>query len=337
MNRIVVHAGTHKTGTTTIQIMLGRWDGNSPHPELHVPWSGRYPSPGVAGHHNLAWQLNGDPRFRPENGTLDDLAAEVASRQAPLAVISSEDLEYLHTRPEALERMATTFRAIGYEPHIVLYVRSREEYAQSLYAELVKHGLSSAFADFMNEVRQSGVFTFAQNWVFRFRYAVLIERFSDAFGPRNVVVRPYEAGADNLALERDFVSTIFGAAAGASLALPGIGRANPSLDLLGVLNALHANLPNRGSGVPDAFALAADVLESDERDVLSLKFAPFDESDRAAFRTSFTGDDEILRRRYGIEALDSNAAIPGRAASLQKRVMLAAEERWNLRSAVRDT
>jgi hypothetical protein len=336
MNRIVVHAGTHKTGTTTLQIMLGRRDENSPHPELFVPWSGRYPSPGVAGHHNVAWQLNGDPRFRPENGTLDELAAEVASRNPAVAVISSEDLEYLHTRPEALERMATTFRAIGYEPHIVLYVRSREEYAQSLYAELVKHGLSSGFEDFLKEVRESGLFTFAQNWAFRFRYSILIERFEAAFGTENVVVRPYRSGADNLALERDFVSVLFGPTAGSAFAVPGIGRANPSLDLLGVLNALHANLPNRGSGVPDAFALAADVLEGDERDVLSLKFAPFDESDRAAFRAHFTGDDEVLRDRYGIEDLDSNAIISGRAARLQKRVMLAAEERWNLRSAVRD-
>lgn len=335
MNRVIVHAGTHKTGTTTLQIMLGSWDGSSPHPELFVPWSGRYPSPGVAGHHNVAWQLNGDPRFRPENGTLDDLAAEVAARKAPLTVISSEDLEYLHTRPEALDRLATVFRAIGYEPHVVLYVRSREEYAQSLYAELVKHGLRSSFGDFMNDVLESGAFTFASNWAFRFRYATLIEAFSIAFGPENVIVRPYRSGTDNLALERDFVETIFEDGEGAGLALPGIGRANPSLDLLGVLKALHANLPDRDD-LPDALALAGDVLSGDERDVLSMKFAPFDRSDGAAFRARFSGDDDFLRARYGIERLDPDTAGGQRNASLQKRVMLAAEERWNLRPAARD-
>ncbi len=330
MNRVFVHAGTHKTGTTTLQIMLGSWDARPPHPDVFVPLRGRFPSPGVAGHHNVAWQLNRDPRFRAEDGTLEDLTAEVSERKARVTAISSEDFEYLHTRPEELERLASTFRQAGYEPSAVLYLRSREEYAQSLYAELVKHGLACGFFDFIRSLRAEGVFTYAANWAFCFRYIVLTDRFADAFGLRNVIVRPYARGVDDVALERDFVAALLGHHEASQVVVPGIGRANPSLDLLGVLRALHANLPDGGRDAPDPLALAAEVLNDDERGVLALKFAPLDETDVAAFREYFADDDAVLRERYGIENLDASDPRPAQTAQLQKRLMLAAEERWDL-------
>lgn len=282
----------------------------------------------AAGHHNIAWELNHDRRFRRANGTLENLLQEVAAHQAPVTVISSEDFEYLHARPESLERLASGFRSIGYDARIVLYVRSRAEYAQSLYAELVKHGLACGFFAFILIIIRDRVFTFADNWAFGVSYSVIIEPFAEAFGRANVVVRPYATGSEAASLERDFLSVIDVDTPG--YIVPETGRPNQSLSLIGVLDALYSNVRGLRDVGPEPLALAAEVMSDNDRSTLSNKFEPLGDADTIAFESRFAKDDAFLRACYGVDLGSTRERVLSAKPALQKRLMLAAEERWGL-------
>lgn len=58
-------------------------------------------TPDLAGNHNVAWELAGDPQLAPAN---------VAR---PVACISSEKFEFLERRPEGLRRLVDGLAAIG--------------------------------------------------------------------------------------------------------------------------------------------------------------------------------------------------------------------------------
>jgi len=73
--RVLLHVGLHKTGSTALQRFLA-----NAAEELRVrgvlyPVSGRPAN--SEGHHNIAWQMGGDRRFRSFAGTLDDVASEI--------------------------------------------------------------------------------------------------------------------------------------------------------------------------------------------------------------------------------------------------------------------
>ena len=94
--RVLLHVGLHKTGSTALQRFLA-----NAAEELRVrgvlyPVSGRPAN--SEGHHNIAWQMGGDRRFRSFAGTLDDVASEISSFPGD-AILSSEDFETILGTP----------------------------------------------------------------------------------------------------------------------------------------------------------------------------------------------------------------------------------------------
>src|SRR6185437_8931332 len=71
--RLLLHVGLHKTGTTAVQTALAAAAGRLRERHLLYPKAGRPAD--FDGHHNVAWQLAGDHRFRPAFGTVNDVAA----------------------------------------------------------------------------------------------------------------------------------------------------------------------------------------------------------------------------------------------------------------------
>src|SRR5207248_9700162 len=95
--RVLLHVGLHKTGTTALQLFLSNSAEHLQAQGVVYPRSGRPPE-STAGHHNIAWQLAGDRRFRSSAGTLDDVASEIASWPGD-AILSSEDFESILGTP----------------------------------------------------------------------------------------------------------------------------------------------------------------------------------------------------------------------------------------------
>jgi hypothetical protein len=152
--RLVVHIGLHKTGTTSIQRSLAADRAALMQQGIYIPRVGTLPR---RGHHNLGWQLNGDPRFSPKLGTLNDLIAELESITAPTIVISTESLSSPTLRNDGrsldLENLA---KSLSRNLHIVGYVRDYASSVNSSYAEGVKTlKRGGEFSEFVGRAHES--------------------------------------------------------------------------------------------------------------------------------------------------------------------------------------
>jgi hypothetical protein len=183
----VMHIGTHKTGTTSLQTMIACNETYFADQGLFYPTVGRP----VDGHHNLAWELNGDERYDPTVGSFADLTNELRQADPRAVLLSSEDFEYLHLRPESLRNFRRRLSRLGYKTHVVVVLRQPSDYLESLYFELREHGLEEEFDGFLARALAEGGVVF-RGWDFRVNYKQLVQSFAAVFGRRAVHVLRYD-------------------------------------------------------------------------------------------------------------------------------------------------
>jgi len=235
-----VHIGTHKTGTTSLQALLGLNEDLFEQYGLYIPKTCRI-APEFGSHHNLAWELNSDPRFNPSRGTFSELLAEIDSIRPPSACLSSEDFEYLHRKPGAIRFLRDGLAKLGYVCQIIVYLRPQADYSESLYAELVKHGLALPFPTFLGNILAHGSVTHRDIWTFTFDYSELLAPFTGVVGAHQLTVRNYPAQSDNRALLHDFLVTVASHATGLLPNLRYPERLNSSNDWADVIRRYCAN------------------------------------------------------------------------------------------------
>jgi hypothetical protein len=200
-----IHVGTHKTATTALQNYLAANDALLAAEGTHYPRTGRMQP---NGHHNIAFELSGDERYRPELGNLAQLLDEVAAAGLPRACISSEGLTFLNDRPERLAALRDGFAAIGYRAVVLVYLRAQSEYLESLYPTLLRLGYAASFEEFVGQALTDGVVRYRGVRSYRFDYADLLERYASVFGADGVVVRGYAKRADPAWIVRDFFAAL---------------------------------------------------------------------------------------------------------------------------------
>ncbi len=168
-----LHAGLHKTGTTSLQAFLARErdpltaHGIRPIQAGTASW--------LDGHHNLAWELTGDPRRDLGVGMLDEAIEEIAACDGD-AILSSEDFETLLHRPKGFDPLLADPRLRGWQVNIVVYLRNQAEALASLLAELPKHGLATNGSDWLEELLRRGHWP-VRDWVFQFDLAAVWRRW----------------------------------------------------------------------------------------------------------------------------------------------------------------
>jgi hypothetical protein len=158
------------------------------------PTTGRPPE-APTGHHNLAWELAGDRRFRPEHGTVDAVVAEIASAPDEHVLLSSEGFScavHHHSFATFVQRL----QSAGLQVSLLTYLRDQEDYAISLYSELKKHGLQESFAAFVAAIARDGRYTW-RDWIFPFDYDAFLMRLESIDGAR-VIVRAYDASQSSI-------------------------------------------------------------------------------------------------------------------------------------------
>jgi hypothetical protein len=315
----ILHIGTHKTGTTALQEMLAA-ESASLNTTLF------YPSTGLvnAGHYNIACELNADPEFQPQLGSLEALIDELLSEPSKIGIVSSENFEHLHTHPDAVLDLAVTFATAGLDTRVVLYVRDQASYIESLYAELVKHGARIGFGAFVDAILDDGFFEFSEGLTFQFEYTRLLAPFADAFGRKRVIVRPYVDDPDPGRVVRDFLSTI-----GVNLdtiAAPSSDRVNLSASLGEVLRALYENIAQDRAIAPNPSALAAELLSADEIGDLDKPFRVLDAAGAARIMSRFERDNHALFVKFGVRV--SGGRDRPTAKTPAQRLLDAAEARW---------
>jgi hypothetical protein len=179
-----IHVGTHKTGTTSIQVFLASNRERFLSHGVFWPMAGSEYDPGVASHHELARELKQSADVDPDRRVLDAVADELRRTDARVACISSEDLTFVWDKPAALVRLRDAVLAAGFEPRIVVYLRPQAQYCVAVYAER-GGGLGPPFD-----------------------YARLLDAFAAVFGRNRIIARRYRTGAPDNALLFSFAQLL---------------------------------------------------------------------------------------------------------------------------------
>ena len=139
MTRLVVHVGPPKTATTYVQRgLFANADLLARH-GVYLPTTARLElEPKAVCHHHLAWDLTGSPRFRPDLGGWDALAAELTGVDAETVLISSEELSRATHTAGIGDRLNERLLALGREVTVVYVVRDQLSQVNSFYAQQVK-------------------------------------------------------------------------------------------------------------------------------------------------------------------------------------------------------
>jgi hypothetical protein len=293
----VVHVGTHKPGTTALQVFLAV---NRPLLEtagIHYPRAGRHDlGDGMMtpGHHQIAMDyLAGE-----SSASLGAILTEIAAVDASAVVLSSEEFQMLVPRAGALDAIAGGLRERGYVPVAIVYLRAQPYYAESVYAEMIKGGWLTDFDAYLETIVADGAFTPpGSTRTMTFDYQRLIAQLEAPFG--NVIARAYRSDASDDALARDFLQLVGGLRG--SLKVEGLKnpmpRANESQTLRQLIASLYA-IAGRPEELPSD--VAADEL--DER------FALLTRGDVSRFYKRFADGNAAINARFGI-------GIPFAAAS----------------------
>jgi hypothetical protein len=180
--RLIIHIGTHKTGSTAIQRFL------SHNREAVAARGVCYPTAHTANYaqHPLAWALGvNHPQRDPSLAAEDiarDIVEEARSASAQLLVISSEDFESV-VEPAAIERLKQLFQ--DFPTEIVVYIRRQDEALWAAYNQRVKSFDSRLYETF----EEFGKQPFLSN---RLNYWALLQRWATVFGEDAMRVRLYD-------------------------------------------------------------------------------------------------------------------------------------------------
>jgi hypothetical protein len=298
MRTCIVHIGTHKTGTTSLQLFTAQNRAALESAGLALVMIGRtanFPYLNVL----LASKLSSQAAE-----TQDALAKELRSKPVDASLITSEDLSLLYTQPDALRVLASAIAAAGYTPKILVYLRSQAPYAESMYVERIKQGEFFPMFTFIEQILETGAYRPDSAPVnLEFRYTRLLAPWVEAFGKENILVRPYEPARGTTYIFEDFLRTIsrvapsFGQTAlEFSVAQP---RANESLTFRGLLDTTYAKLlPGRPPGAAPETILRTQIPDFPSA-LLDQRFALITREETLRFLEVFGPDNALIERDFG--------------------------------------
>ena len=190
----ILHAGSPKTATFSIQSMLKKNRRQFLKHGILVPESGQRP---YGAHHELVHDLAGPPAG-PAGGAGQAFIREVLRSSAHTVLISSENLWPLLGVEARAERLIAALRALDLDVTLLVYVRNQPQYLNSSYVQNVKTWLrDEEFSAFARRARaQPGKFTYS-------RWMTFAQRHKAA-----MLVRPYSKPVREVGVTEDFLATI---------------------------------------------------------------------------------------------------------------------------------
>jgi len=132
--RLVLHIGTHKTGTTAIQEALYAARGEMARQGVLYPDTHREPLPELPKHSSVFHAAARQDDLAKQARERDILFAEFAASGAHTMVLSAEGLSEPMPR---IARFFTAFRA-DFDIDVVLLVRRQDLFVESLYSQFVR-------------------------------------------------------------------------------------------------------------------------------------------------------------------------------------------------------
>mgnify|MGYP006267418919 CR=1 FL=1 len=176
--RIILHIGTHKTGTTSIQDVLRASSDVLRRAGILFPEAGC--PPGLSGQHMLAWSVLSSKHHKlpsPKPPVWEALWREIDTLRPRKVILSAEAF----SRADASEVEVIRKKMEGKEVSVVCYLRDPAAYLKSAYKQQVKMGkCSDSFSSFVKD------------GVKDVDYKSLVDRWARVFGASNVHVRPFD-------------------------------------------------------------------------------------------------------------------------------------------------
>lgn len=188
--KVLIHIGTHKTGTTSIQDTLRASSDLLLRNGILFPEAGC--PPGLSGQHMLAWALRADKQHKlpsPAPCVWDELLHEIEAVRPKLAILSAESF----SRMNRAEIKMVSKHLAGYSVSVALYLRHPMAYLKSAYSQQVKAG--TCYRSFSEFVTQT---------IGDVNYKPIVQRWSEVFGMSNLHVRKFEAAVRSGSLIGDF-------------------------------------------------------------------------------------------------------------------------------------
>lgn len=178
---LIIHIGTHKTGTSALQGILTRESGRLLENGIAYMQSGRE---GAHAHHELARAIS----KHVNKSVWQKLRQELAESPCRINLISSEGFWFCEP-----ERLKEELPEAG-EVRIIAYLRRQDRYLQSLYKQAVAGGRKIDFAAWLGKMAHRG------------NYLAVIERWATQFGKEAITIRPYEREGKTIDSIEDFGS-----------------------------------------------------------------------------------------------------------------------------------
>jgi len=210
MDKLYLHAGTHKTGSTALQQFLN----------MNRTWLASqdicYPEPSGYSHSSSAQALRKNNPL-PLQANLD----EIRNSGKRVGLLSAEDFRY---HPE---RIKDALKEDAGKLTVILYLRRQDDYLDSTYKERVKSPKRQETSTFDEYVKK--YLTEEEPLQSKIDWYSMLQKWSNYFSKDQIVVRVYESdqfvGGN---LFTDFLNTL-GLEQSPSLTYPGVTDSNPSL------------------------------------------------------------------------------------------------------------
>ncbi|MBE7213944.1 hypothetical protein MK852_17105 [Shewanella benthica] len=290
MTRVILHIGTEKTGTTSIQHFL------SENRQQLLKHGVLYPhiGPRSDAHFDLVNALhpldNNGRRmeFLPPVTHDDDyywnaLSACIEDNRDKTIILSAEHFSS-RLKNNALGYIRDFFDKLDIKPEILIYLRPQEEYIESSYSTAIKSGSHQTFEQVMKQY---------QRQPHRYNYSILLALWGDFFGQEKICVFPYQKEVIGKDIRLHFM-TFLGIHAIDDFLLPN-KILNKKWDCSTLELARMLNHPNLG-------------LNKQQRELLLNRFRPLlAELNIATKKTSLMTTEEVMVVRDFFK--DSNALV----------------------------
>lgn len=170
MPRLIIHIGSQKTGSTSIQSFFTQNPDKMAQAGLSYVKTGRGPSA-----HNRLTQKQAMSNFP---NIMKRLVDEVTNAPDTTHVISAETLFSVHMARSLIEHLPADLRS---DTQIICYLRRQDKFLEAMYKQVVKTGRFKGSAQAYAQKRETALM-----------YSRVLDAYATGFGDDNITVLPYE-------------------------------------------------------------------------------------------------------------------------------------------------
>jgi len=205
MTKVVLHIGTEKTGTTSIQHFMSQnrtallakgvlYPNLGPRKDAHFDLVNSVHPLDNGGRH---MEFLG-PVTQPIDFLWNKLAECINEHSDKTIVLSAEHFSS-RLRENALKYISDFFQKLGITPEIIIYLRPQADYIESSYSTEIKAGSPKVFKKVMEQY---------QSQALRYDYEQLIDLWASYFNKDSIKIIPYEKSSIGDDIRLNFLSAI---------------------------------------------------------------------------------------------------------------------------------